>query len=224
MPPRRTPDRSVERRWRSEGADVIVGVEEVGRGAWAGPLMVGAAIVAPNRIVGVRDSKMLTEAAREKLFPRVAAWCQAWAVGAASQDECDALGMSAAQKLAARRAIDGLGLRPDVVLIDGNWDFTEGHVHGHTVEKVVKGDARCLSIAAASVVAKVTRDRHMREEAEHYPPWSFDTNKGYPCPVHKAALAHVGPSAIHRRTWVCMEHLPWPGLRREVSQQLALLP
>jgi ribonuclease HII len=177
---------------------------------------------APARITGVRDSKALPEHHRERIYEKVAPWCRAWAVGAVTQEECDTLGMSAAQKLAARRALDGLGTPVDVVLIDGNWDFTEGAVHGHQVQKLIKGDARCLSIAAASVLAKVTRDRHMRAEAEHYPQWSFDTNKGYPCPVHKAALSYVGPSAIHRRTWVCMEHLPWPGLRRNVGGGVAM--
>ena len=92
------------------GHDVIVGIDEVGRGAWAGPLMVGAAILPRDRRVnGVRDSKMLTEAEREQLFDRIAGWCEAWAVGGASQEECDELGMAAAQRLAARRAIEGLG-------------------------------------------------------------------------------------------------------------------
>ena len=113
-----------------EGHDVVVGVDEVGRGAWAGPIMVGAAVLPRDkRVYKVRDSKMLTEAERERLFDRIAGWCRAWAVGAASQVECDELGMSAAQKLAARRAIDGLGLAPDHVLIDGD----DGDVHASVV-------------------------------------------------------------------------------------------
>jgi len=117
------------------------------------------------------------------------------------------MGMSAAQKLAARRAVEGLGLEPDRVLIDGNWDFVG---RGPLVtRRIVKGDATCLSIAAASVLAKVTRDRLMRAEAEHFPGYDFDLNKGYPCPRHKAALKAWGPTSIHRRTWVFMEHLPW---------------
>ncbi len=121
--------------------------------------------------------------------------------------------MSAAQRLAAQRALAGLGVTPDVAVVDGNWDFVSPHV-GH-VERRVKADARCLSVAAASILAKVVRDREMREHAEHYPHWSFDTNKGYPCPVHKAALQGYGPSGIHRRTWVFMDHyVPWPGVPR----------
>ena len=176
--------------------------------------MVGAAVLPrATRVNGVRDSKLLSEPEREALFGRIAGWCDAWAVGAVSQDECDRLGMSAAQRLAAARAIDGLGVRPDVAVIDGRWDFVSPAVPH--VELVVKADMRCLSVAAASILAKVTRDRQMRACAPDFPHWSFDTNKGYPCPVHKAALQGYGPSAIHRRTWVFMEHyVPWTAIRR----------
>jgi ribonuclease HII len=155
---------------------------------------------------------MLTEDERERLFPRIAGWCRAWAVGHASQEECDDLGMSEAQRLAARRAIDGLGLEPEVVLVDGSWDF----VGTGRVQRIVRGDASCLSIAAASVLAKVTRDRIMRAEAPNFPAYDFELNKGYPCPRHKAALAAWGPTSIHRRAWVFMDHLPWGGVPRFV--------
>ena len=211
---KRAPTREIEKTLWDRGHDVVVGVDEVGRGAWAGPLMVGAAILPrATRVNGVRDSKLLTENERERLFPRIAEWCEAWAVGAVSQAECDRLGMSAAQKLAARRAIDGLGVRPDVAVTDGRWDFVSPAVDH--VELAVKGDLRCLSVAAASILAKVVRDREMRTHAVDYPHWSFDTNKGYPCPVHKAALLAYGPSAIHRRTWVFMDnYVPWTAIRR----------
>lgn len=192
----------------------MVGIDEVGRGAWAGPLMVGAAVLPrETRVNGVRDSKLLTEREREFLFDRIASWCVSWSVGAASQEECDGLGMSAAQKLAARRAIEGLDLEPDVAVTDGRWDFVSPAV-AH-VELAVKADRRCLSVAAASILAKVVRDREMRAHADDYPAWSFDTNKGYPCPVHKAALVGYGPSAIHRRSWVFMDnYVPWSAIRR----------
>jgi ribonuclease HII len=119
------------------------------------------------------------------------------------------MGMSAAQKLAARRALDGLGLEPDAVLVDGRWDFVGPADGGRLVKRLVKGDASCLSIATASILAKVTRDRIMRAEAPNFPGYDFDLNKGYPCPRHKAALKAWGPTSIHRRTWVFMEHLPW---------------
>ena len=210
----RAPTRTIEKEMWARGHDVVVGIDEVGRGAWAGPLMVGAAILPRGRRVnGVRDSKVLTEANRELLFDRVAAWCDTWAVGAASQEECDALGMAAAQRLAARRAIEGLAIAPDVAVVDGSWNFVTPHV-SH-VEMRVKADLHCLSVAAASILAKVTRDRLMREHAQHYPQWGFDTNKGYPCPMHKTALQGYGPSSIHRRTWVFMDNfVPWPGVPR----------
>jgi ribonuclease HII len=229
---RKPPSRSLELALRDQGHDVIVGVDEVGRGAWAGPLMVGAAVLPPDRrVYGVRDSKMLSEPERERLFDRVASWCTAWAVGAASQEECDRIGMAEAQRRAARRAIEGLGLVPDHVLIDGNWDF----VGMGSTTRIVKGDATCLPIAAASILAKVTRDRYMRQEAEQFPGYEFDSNKGYPCPRHKMALHAYGPTSIHRRTWIFMEGLVWgnPGARAAPrpwlpadgnSEQAALFP
>jgi len=211
---KRAPTREIEKEMWARGHDVVVGIDEVGRGSWAGPLMVGAAIVPRDtRVNGIRDSKLLTEREREALFPKIAEWCVSWAVGAASQEECDRLGMSAAQKLATRRAIESLTVTPDVAIPDGKWDFVSPSVAN--VELAVKADLRCLSVAAASVLAKVVRDRLMRELAESYPHWSFDTNKGYPCPVHKAAIQGYGPSAIHRRSWVFMDNYnPWTAIRR----------
>ena len=208
------PKLTVEKALWAEGHDVVVGIDEVGRGSWAGPLAIGAAVLPTNgvgRVPGIRDSKMLTERQREALFDRVAGWCRAWSVGMVSHQECDDLGMSAAQKLAARRALAGLGLVPDRVLIDGNWDFIGDAVAPGATTRIVKGDATCLSISAASVLAKVTRDRLMRLEDEHFPAFHFAENKGYPCPRHKMALQAFGPTTIHRRTWVFMEHLPWGG-------------
>ncbi len=217
---RKAPGTRNERDLWAAGHDVVVGMDEVGRGAWAGPLTLGAVVIPKDkRLTKVRDSKLLTPAEREVMFARIVEWSEAWAVGHASHDECDELGMSGAQKLAAARAIEALGLVPDRVLLDGNWDFVGGGlVPRGAVRKIVKGDATCLSIAAASIVAKVTRDRIMRAAADDHPWWSFETNKGYPCPRHKVALAGMGPSAIHRRSWVFMEHLPWPGATRLVPR------
>jgi ribonuclease HII len=208
---RRAPGLSVERELWAAGHDVVVGVDEVGRGSWAGPLTIGAAVLPRDRRVNkVRDSKALTEAEREALFDRLTDWCVAWSVGHASPKECDELGMSEAQRLAARRALDGLGLVPDQVLLDGNWDFVGGGI----TRKIVKGDASCLSISTASILAKVVRDRIMREEDEHFPAYDFAWNKGYPCPRHKQALRGLGPSAIHRRSWAFMDDIPWTGAVR----------
>jgi ribonuclease HII len=213
----KAPGLTLERELWANGHRFVVGMDEVGRGSWAGPISVGAAVIpAGRRVYKVRDSKLLTEAEREALFDRIAGWCEAWAVGHASPEECDNLGMSEAQRLAARRALVQLGVKPDCVVVDGNWDFVGG------ARRLVRGDRTCLSIASASVLAKVTRDRIMREAAEHFPFYNFEANKGYPCPVHKAALQAYGPSSIHRRSWVFMEGLVWNGLER--YQREPLLP
>ena len=211
----RAPTRKIEQELWAQGYETIVGIDEVGRGAWAGPLMVGAAILPrEKRVLGVRDSKMLTERDREAIFDRIADWCLAWSVGAASQEECDrardgrrpTTGVPASDRRAC-------GSMPDVAVSDGKWDFVAPTVG--RVEMRVKADRDCLSVAAASILAKVVRDREMRVLAESYPNWSFDTNKGYPCPVHKFALQGYGPSAIHRRTWVFMDNfVPWAGCPR----------
>ena len=206
-----SPGTRYEQQCWNEGKQWVAGVDEVGRGAWAGPLTVAAAVIPrERRIYKVRDSKMLKESERELLYDRIIDWVEAWGVGHASEVECDELGMSAAQKLAARRALEATDVELDHVLIDGNWDFVGG-----SNTKIVKGDAKCLSIAAASVIAKVTRDRLMRSMAEQYPGYFFQDNKGYPCPVHKAAIKGYGPSAIHRRSWVFMDTCnPWTAIKR----------
>lgn len=192
------------------GAEVVVGVDEVGRGAWAGPVTVGAVVVprAP-RLYKVRDSKLLTPAQRARLYERIVAWAPGYAVGHASHAECDQMGMTAALRLAARRAMERLadhGYQPDRILLDGNHDYLGDR---DRVETIVGGDATSLAIAAASVVAKVTRDRLMMAEAEHYPAYGFETNVGYPSPAHQCALAAFGPTAVHRRSWIFMDALPW---------------
>ena len=212
---KRAPTRSVEREMWDLGHDVVVGVDEVGRGAWAGPLMVGAAILPRDRRVnGIRDSKLLTERERERLFARITSWCVAWGVGCrlaggvrrARHVGGPAPGGAAGDR-PTRRGPRRRGRRRQVGLRVARTSATS--------TRRVRADSRCLSVAAASILAKVVRDREMRVHAEDYPPWSFDTNKGYPCPVHKAALQAYGPSVIHRRTWVFMDHyVPWPGIPR----------
>lgn len=210
---RAAPGTNAERELWSAGHAVVVGVDEVGRGAWAGPLTIGAVVIPKDRRVNkVRDSKMLTEREREALFDRIVDWCEHWSVGHASPRECDELGMSEAQRLAARRALEGLGVEPDQVLLDGKWDF----VGGGRTRTIVKGDASCLSIAAASILAKVTRDRIMRREDDEFPAYDFAWNKGYPCPRHQQALRGLGPCSIHRRSWAWMDDIPWTGARRYV--------
>ena len=197
------------------GASLVVGFDEVGKAAWAGPLVVGAAVIPQSAedlpaMTGVRDSKALTEKRREAMFDELASACVAWAIGAASHDECDQLGMVAAQRLAAQRACAGLhlDLGAAAAVVDGNWDFVSPHVGRVFTE--VKADSSCLSVAVASVLAKVSRDRMMREMARDYPLWSFETNKGYPCAKHRRALQGYGPSAVHRTSWAFMDNfVPW---------------
>ncbi len=216
------PDLAREEEFWDAGARVVAGLDEVGRGAWAGPLVVAAVALRAggNHDVfaeAVRDSKQLRPAQRERLFVLVAESCEDWGVGGASAAECDELGMSAAQRLAAARALESLATSADSMLLDGRWDFVSPAPGSPTaaaggfdgpVHTVVGGDARCVSLAAASILAKVWRDRRMVQEASRYPAYDFDRNKGYPCPRHRAALAAWGPSAIHRRTWAFMQYLP----------------
>jgi ribonuclease HII len=187
------------------GHRVVVGMDEVGRGAWAGPLTVAAVVANPDRRVnGVRDSKMLTESEREVIADRITGWASAWSIGHASNEECDALGMSEAHRLAARRTIERLGMVPDHLLLDGVWDF----VGSYPATTLKRGDLTCLSIAAASVLAKVERDKIMRDADSHFPFYGFARNKGYPSPDHIAALEERGATSFHRRSWSFMDRLP----------------
>jgi len=206
------PTLRLERRCWKAGERVVVGIDEVGRGSWAGPVTVAAVVPAPEHLTGVRDSKQLSRAERTVVAGRVREWAVAVGVGHASHDECDALGMTAAQRVAAHRALAELsaqGYEPDRVILDGNHDYL---AIGDRVTTVVKGDASVLAVAAASCVAKVARDTLMIEEAVSFPPYDFESNVGYPAPSHKAALAGYGPSSIHRRSWIFMESLCWRGL------------
>src|SRR5688572_25316208 len=218
--PPKVPNLAVERELWDAGDEIVVGVDEVGRGAWAGPVSVGVVVLPRDRRVnGVRDSKELTHAEREKLHGRILGWAVAAAVGHASPQECDELGMTAALRLAGHRALDQLPVTADRVLLDGNHDYLG---LGRRVRTIIGGDRRSLSIAAASIVAKVTRDRLMAEEAEHFPAYGFESNRGYPAPVHQCALAAHGPTTIHRRSWVFMDGLPWQGRLTPVSAQARL--
>ncbi|HVW33569.1 MAG TPA: ribonuclease HII [Acidimicrobiia bacterium] len=211
------PKLHVEQGCFEAGARLVCGIDEVGRGAWAGPVSVGAVVIGPTprRIQKVRDSKELTPAQREALYPKVVGWALASAVGHASPAECDHLGMTAALRLAAERALASLeadGCVPDRIILDGNHDYLG---RPDQVQTVIDGDALCLSVAAASIVAKVTRDRIMAAEAECYPAYDFDSNRGYRSYRHRCALLGYGPTAIHRRSWIYMENLPWVQPPRE---------
>jgi len=210
---RRSPGLGSERGLWESGCQAVAGIDEVGRGAWAGPLTLAAVVVPRDRrLYKVRDSKMLTAAEREVMAERIEDWAEHVSVAHASASECDELGMSDAQRLCAQRALAGLGVDVDHVLVDGKWDF----VGSVATTAIVRGDASCLSIAAASIVAKVARDRLMRAWDRSYPAYRFAANKGYPCAKHRAALAAFGPSAVHRRSWAFMDDLRWTATPRVV--------
>jgi ribonuclease HII len=209
------PTLELESELRANGARVVVGIDEVGKGSWAGPLVVCAAVVRTDIDVAdlvARDSKALSEKKREAIFDTVAAQCSHWALGVVSANECDQFGMSNAQRLATKRAVVGLGVEPDAAIADGKWDFVSPLVP--RVLMKVKADAVSASVAAASVLAKVSRDRMMREFAASHPHWNFAGNKGYPCPKHGDGLRKHGVSPIHRVSWAFMENL---GLAAEKS-------
>ncbi|WP_327066990.1 ribonuclease HII [Kitasatospora sp. NBC_01250] len=211
--PYQPPTHSVERSLRRAGATIVAGLDEVGRGAWAGPVTVGAAVTGLRRPPeGLTDSKLLTPRRREQLAPLLADWVTAHALGHASALECDELGMTAALRLAAVRALEALPVRPDAVILDGKHDYLGGPWR---VRTVIKGDQSCVCVSAASVLAKVHRDGLMAELAPEFPQFGFEDNAGYPSPVHRAALEEFGPTEHHRLSWSYLDALPqWSHLKR----------
>ncbi len=190
-----------ERALRRAGLEPIAGVDEAGRGACAGPLVAGAVVLPASKagiVPGLADSKLLTEAARERVYAQVLRRALAWSVVVVAPEECDRLGMHVANIEALRRAVARLGTRPSYVLTDG---FP---VDGLGVPglAVWKGDRVAACIAAASVVAKVTRDRLMVDLHGSWPDYDFRTHKGYVTAEHEAALARHGPSPVHRMRFV----------------------
>ena len=190
-----------ERALRRNGLDPIAGVDEAGRGACAGPLVAGAAILADGKggiIPGLADSKLLSEKAREKCYSHIVRRALAWSVVVVEPEECDRLGMHVANIEALRRAVALLDLKPGYVLTDG---FPVDGL-GTPGLAVWKGDRVAACVAAASVLAKVTRDRIMVGLDADYPAYDFKTHKGYITDVHSAALNVHGPCEIHRRRFV----------------------
>ncbi|MFZ4514942.1 MAG: ribonuclease HII [Acidimicrobiia bacterium] len=195
-------------RW-SRGDALVIGMDEVGRGAWAGPCSIAAVVAGREALAGVRDSKTLSARQRDTARDAILGWSPAFAVGHASPQECDALGMTRALRLAGERALAQLelqGIAIEHVLLDGAHDFLG---LGNRCTTVVKGDSTSLAIAAASVIAKTTRDALMVDAAQHFPAYGFERNVGYPAPVHRAALAAYGPTTMHRTSWSFMDDLIW---------------
>ncbi|UED86990.1 ribonuclease HII [Streptomyces profundus] len=207
------PTHRVERSIRATtGARWVAGIDEVGRGAWAGPVTVCAAITGLRRPPeGLTDSKLLTPLRRTALAGVLRDWVTHHALGHASPQEIDTLGMTAALRLAATRALADLPERPDAIILDGKHDYLGAPWR---VRTVIKGDQSCVSVAAASVIAKVHRDALVAELAAEHPAFGFDTNAGYPSPIHRAALEEWGPTPHHRRSWTYLDALPrWRHLK-----------
>ncbi len=189
----------IEDDFYAQGCCMICGVDEAGRGPLAGPVCAAAVILPPHlEISGLNDSKKLTDKRRRELMPIIKEQALAFGIGFASHEEIDKINILQATFLAMERAIKQLAVKPDMALIDGNRekDF------GIPVQAVVKGDSRSANIAAASVLAKVTRDDLMMDMAKKYPQYGFEIHKGYGTKTHYEALRVCGPCPIHRMTFL----------------------
>ena len=192
-----------EKKYTAEGYKLICGVDEAGRGPLAGPVCAAAVILPMDAdIPGLNDSKKLSDKKRRELFPVICEMAVAYGIGFADHKEIDEINILNAALSAMKRSVDSLNQTPDYILIDGN--MTRGF--GDNAMSVVKGDARSPNIAAASILAKVTRDRLMVEMDAKYPGYGFAVHKGYPTKAHYEALRNLGPSEIHRKTFLKKKH------------------
>ena len=189
----------IERSYLEKGIRIICGVDEAGRGPLAGPVC-AAAVILPEGLVidGLDDSKKLSDKRRRELFPIIKASAISYGIAFVDEKEIDQINILQATFLAMERAMGQLTIKPELALIDGNRtkDF------GVQTETIVRGDSRCASIAAASVLAKVTRDNYMMEMAQKYPLYGFDVHKGYGTKAHCKAILDYGPCEIHRETFL----------------------
>lgn len=193
------PSFELERIERARLAGHVAGVDEAGRGPLAGPVVAAAVILDPDRIPeGIDDSKRLDAARRDVLFDHIGRTALAIGVGIADVDRIDRMNILQATLWAMAQATGALSLSPKLVLIDGNCAPKQ---LGCETRAIVGGDRRCLSIAAASIIAKVTRDRIMVDLASSYPGYGFDRHKGYPTSSHRAAIERLGPTPVHRRSF-----------------------
>jgi ribonuclease HII len=206
------PDLTAEAALSEGGFRRVAGVDEAGRGAWAGPLVAAAVIlpepglVADGFLAGVRDSKLLSIAQREALYGTVVACARAVGVGAIAADEIDLLGLTAANELAMARAVRALSVAPDYLLVDC---FKLKSVR-LPQRGIVRGDRCCLSIAAASIVAKVYRDRWLAELGDRHPGYGFEQHRGYGVAVHRQAISDQGLTPIHRLSYAPLRVLSPP--------------
>lgn len=189
---------SFDNEYRERGYKYVCGVDEAGRGPLAGPVFAAAVIFpADVEIEGLNDSKKISEKKRDALFDIICEKALAYGIASSSEREIDDINILNASLLAMRRAVESMSISPDVILVDGNRTF-ETDVHN---EFVIKGDARSASIAAASILAKVSRDRFMAELAEKYPEYMFEKHKGYPTKLHYECVEKFGISEVHRKSF-----------------------
>lgn len=183
----------------ASGYDIVCGVDEAGRGPLAGPVYAAAVVLKKGQTIeGVNDSKKLSEKKREELFDKIVSECSALSVGTASEREIDEINILQATFLAMKRAVDGLSIKPDIALVDGN----QTPPLDCAVKTVIKGDAKSESIAAASIIAKVSRDRYMKEMAAKYPEYQFEKHKGYGTKLHYEMIEKYGICEIHRKSFL----------------------
>ena len=191
--------RSFDNSFRTDTIQLIVGVDEAGRGPLAGPV-VAASVIFPKKIFikGIRDSKLLTEKEREKVLPKILDKCLSCSVAVVSHAQIDRINILQASLLAMSNSLQRLNIKPDLVLIDGN----KGFEFSVPVIPVVKGDRQSFAIAAASIIAKVARDRIMKRLCPRFPQYLWSKNKGYATPEHIAAIKVFGASPLHRKTFL----------------------
>jgi ribonuclease HII len=198
------PTLDVEREFFAAGARIVAGVDEVGRGAIAGPVTIGVVAIdatVGEIPVGLRDSKLMTPKRRDAMVPVAKEWGLAWATGSATAQEIDKIGIMSALGLAASRALQKLGMTPDVLILDGNSSFLVEEDNGPRVVTRVKADQDCACVSAASVIAKVERDSLMTELHQQFPHYGWDGNKGYGAKVHTDAIKSHGLTDLHRKSW-----------------------
>lgn len=189
-----------EKIYNSKEVKYICGIDEAGRGPLAGPVVIAAVIMPRNSMIeGVNDSKKVSEKKREKLYEEITSSSIAWAVGIIDQNEIDDINILNATKKGLTQALTELEQRPDIILVDA---LTKIDTLGISYESIIKGDAKSYSIAAASIVAKVTRDRIMRQWDEIYPQYGFEKHKGYGTAMHINAIKEYGPCPLHRKSFI----------------------
>lgn len=200
----RAPKRIRERAWQATGV-TVAGLDEVGRGAWAGPLVAAAVVLDPDyQLRGLRDSKVLLAAERERVAKRIRQRAVCWSIGVAEVGEINQLGLTGALHLAGSRALGDLSEDCVQVLLDGKHNYLTDE---YPCETIIDGDALEQCIAAASIIAKVYRDQLMRELHQEFPEYGFALHKGYGTPQHRRALAEHGPSDLHRTYWAPINKL-----------------